>query len=230
MLQLEDWTKVYEQQTVLNGLNLKLEVGQVGVIVGPSGSGKSTLLRSINFLSPADSGRLQFGNFQKTVSQFTQGDILWLRRQTAMVFQSYALFSKKTALENVMEHLLLVKHLDFKTAKNKALEYLERVGLAHYGEAYPHQLSGGQQQRVGLARAIAAEPKLLLLDEPTSALDPTNVQEVLDLILQIPMTNRSMLLVTHELDFARQIADIVMKMKDGQIIAVGPPDKIIPKK
>lgn len=230
MLQLEDWTKVYEQQTVLNGLNLKLEVGQVGVIVGPSGSGKSTLLRSINFLSPADSGRLQFGNFQKTVSQFTQGDILWLRRQTAMVFQSYALFSKKTALENVMEHLLLVKHLDFKTAKNKALEHLERVGLAHYGAAYPHQLSGGQQQRVGLARAIAAEPKLLLLDEPTSALDPTNVQEVLDLILQIPMTNRSMLLVTHELDFARQIADIVMKMKDGQIIAVGPPDKIIPKK
>lgn len=230
MLQLEDWTKVYEQQTVLNSINLQLEVGQVGVIVGPSGSGKSTLLRSINFLSPADSGRLQFGNFQKTVSQFTQGDILWLRRQTAMVFQSYALFSKKTALENVMEHLLLVKHLDFKTAKIKALEHLERVGLAHYGAAYPHQLSGGQQQRVGLARAIAAEPKLLLLDEPTSALDPTNIQEVLDLILQIPMTNRSMLLVTHELDFARQIADIVMKMKDGQIIAVGPPDKIIPKK
>ena len=226
MLQLTNWSKDYQGKPVLKDIQLQVDAGQVLTLIGPSGSGKSTLLRSINFLAPADQGQMMLDGQAYDVQQVGQADILQIRRKTAMVFQSYALFSKKRALENVMEHLLVVKKLPLSQAKELAMAYLEQVGMKDYALSYPRQLSGGQQQRVGIARALAIKPKLILLDEPTSALDPELIGGILDLIRSISHQEMALLLVTHEMKFARELSDQVIFLDQGKIVEQGSPDQV----
>lgn len=226
MLKLENWSKAFGSNPVLDQINLQVETGQVLTIIGPSGSGKSTLLRTINFLEPADQGLITLGDSREDVAQITPAKILELRRKTAMVFQNYALFSHKTALENVMEHLLTVKKLDTKAAADLAAAQLERVGMSDRLDYYPRQLSGGQQQRVGIARALAVEPEVILLDEPTSSLDPERTTEILDLIRSLAHGSMTMVLVTHEMGFAREVSDQVIFLDQGKILEQGPPEAV----
>lgn len=226
MLKLENWSKSFNQNTVLNNINLEIPTGNVLSIIGSSGSGKSTLLRTVNFLEPADQGIIQIGTTTKDVAEINQQEILALRRQTAMVFQNYALFSKKTALENVMENLLMVKRMSLSEAKPIAEHYLEIVGMKDRMNYYPNKLSGGQQQRVGIARALAIEPEVILFDEPTSALDPELVGGILDLIMKVAHDKTTMLLVTHEMNFAKQVSDHVIFLDKGNIAEEGTPTQI----
>ena len=226
MLKLENWSKSFNQNTVLNNINLEVPTGNVLSIIGSSGSGKSTLLRTVNFLEPADQGIIQIGTTIKDVAEINQQEILALRRQTAMVFQNYALFSKKTALENVMENLLMVKRMTLSEAKPIAEYYLEIVGMKDRMNYYPNKLSGGQQQRVGIARALAIEPEVILFDEPTSALDPELVGGILDLIMKVAHEKTTMLLVTHEMNFAKQVSDHVIFLDKGNIAEEGTPTQI----
>ena len=226
MLKLENWSKSFNQNTVLNNINLEVPTGNVLSIIGSSGSGKSTLLRTVNFLEPADQGIIQIGTTTKDVAEINQQEILALRRQTAMVFQNYALFSKKTALENVMENLLMVKRMTLSEAEPIAEHYLEIVGMKDRMNYYPNKLSGGQQQRVGIARALAIEPEVILFDEPTSALDPELVGGILDLIMKVAHEKTTMLLVTHEMNFAKQVSDHVIFLDKGNIAEEGTPTQI----
>ncbi|MGF3066553.1 amino acid ABC transporter ATP-binding protein [Facklamia sp. P12945] len=221
MLELNHWSKSFQNKKAIQDIHLKVEAGQVLTIIGPSGSGKSTLLRTINFIEPADEGTIRLDQLTLNVETVSQTDVLNLRRQTAMVFQNYALFSKKTALENVMEHLLMVKKLSKSQAKERAIPFLQQVGMGDHLDDYPHQLSGGQQQRVGIARALAIEPKVILLDEPTSALDPELVGGVLDLIQKIAHQHMSLILVTHEMKFAQQVSDRVVFLDKGILLEEG---------
>ena len=182
MLKLSNWHKSFGNHEVLKDIHLEVPTGDVLTIIGSSGSGKSTLLRSINFLEPANQGQIQIGDVSQDVSNMKQEDILNLRRKTAMVFQNYALFSKKTALENVMESLLMVQKLPKSEAEIIAYHYLKQVGMGDRANYYPVRLSGGQQQRVGIARALAMDPEVILFDEPTSALDPELVSGILEII------------------------------------------------
>lgn len=226
MLKLENWSKSFNQNMVLKDINLEVPTGNVLSIIGSSGSGKSTLLRTINFLEPADKGTIQIGQTIKQVEQISSQEILTLRRQTAMVFQNYALFSKKTALENVMENLLMVKKMTAGEAKAIAENYLDIVGMKDRMNYYPNKLSGGQQQRVGIARALAIEPEVILFDEPTSALDPELVGGILDLIMKVAHDKTTMLLVTHEMNFAKQVSDHVIFLDKGRIAEEGTPTQI----
>lgn len=226
MLQLHNWSKSYQGQLVLDQLSLQVATGNVLTIIGASGSGKSTLLRTINFLSPADQGQIQIGDYGLDVQTARAKEIVTLCRKTAMVFQNYALFSKKTALENVMENLLIVQKLDPQLAKDRAAHYLDQVGMGDFLSSYPHQLSGGQQQRVGIARAMAIEPEVMLLDEPTSALDPERVNGILDLIQSIAHQAITMVLVTHEMEFARHVSDQMIFLDHGRILEQGNPDQL----
>lgn len=226
MLKLENWTKSFNQNVVLNNINVDVATGNVLSIIGSSGSGKSTLLRTINFLEPADTGTIHIGGTTQNVEQITTQEVLNLRRQTAMVFQNYALFSKKTALENVMENLLMVKGLPASEAKVIAEHYLDIVGMKDRMNYYPNKLSGGQQQRVGIARALAVEPEVILFDEPTSALDPELVGGILDLIMKVAHEKTTMLLVTHEMSFAKQVSDHIIFLDKGNIAEEGSPSQI----
>ena len=226
MLKLENWSKSFNKNEVLKNINLEVATGDVLTIIGSSGSGKSTLLRTVNFLEPADKGLIQIGETVKQVEQISQQEILALRRQTAMVFQNYALFSKKTALENVMENLLMVKKMTLADDKPIAEHYLEIVGMKSRMNYYPNKLSGGQQQRVGIARALAIEPEVILFDEPTSALDPELVGGILDLIMQVAHEKTTMLLVTHEMNFAKQVSDHIIFLDQGRIAEEGSPTQI----
>lgn len=226
MLKLENWSKAFGSNLVLDQINLQVETGQVLTVIGPSGSGKSTLLRTINFLEPADQGLISLGDLHADAAQLSQAVILTIRRKTAMVFQNYALFSRKTALENVMEHLVTVKKLDKKTAQEIALAQLDRVGMADRLHYYPRQLSGGQQQRVGIARALAVEPEVILLDEPSSSLDPERTTEILDLIRTLAHGHMTMVLVTHEMGFAKEVSDQVIFLDQGKILEQGPPEVV----
>ena len=226
MLKLEHWSKAFGANLVLDQINLQAEKGEVLTVIGPSGSGKSTLLRTINFLEPADQGRISLGDLHVDVAQLSQADILVIRRKTAMVFQNYALFSRKTALENVMEHLVTVKKLDKKIAREIATAQLDRVGMADRLHYYPRQLSGGQQQRVGIARALAVEPEVILLDEPSSSLDPERTTEILDLIRTLAHGHMIMVLVTHEMGFAKEVSDQVIFLDQGKILEQGPPEVV----
>lgn len=180
MLRLENIHKSFGSNEVLKGVSLEVPTGSVTVIIGPSGSGKTTLLRGINFLEPSDQGKIILDDLQVDVAKATKKEIHQLRKETAMVFQSYNLFANKTALENITEGLLIVKGYSKEKALEKAKYYLSRVGLLDKADSYPSQLSGGQQQRIGIARALALDPKVILFDEPTSALDPELVGEVLE--------------------------------------------------
>ncbi len=226
MLILKNWNKSYKENHVLKDIDLTVGTGDVLTIIGSSGSGKSTLLRSINFLEPADSGTIQIGALTWDVQTTTKADILAIRRQTAMVFQNYALFSKKTVKENVMEALVAVKKMPVKEAKLLAEEHLERVGMADRMDFYPNKLSGGQQQRVGIARALAIQPEVILFDEPTSALDPELIAGILELIKGIAHQQTTMIMVTHEMKFAKEVSDQIIFLDQGRILEQGTPEEL----
>jgi glutamate transport system ATP-binding protein len=206
---------------VLKDINLEVDAGQVVVVLGPSGSGKSTLCRTINRLEPIDSGEIEVdGRALPAEGKALAG----LRADVGMVFQSFNLFAHKTILENVMLAPLKVRKQSKAEAEQNALRLLERVGIANQKDKYPAQLSGGQQQRVAIARALAMNPKVMLFDEPTSALDPEMVQEVLDVMTTLAKEGMTMLVVTHEMGFARRAAHRVVFMADGEIVEDATPD------
>src|SRR6058998_3667387 len=215
--------KSFGDLEVLRGIDMQVKKGEVLVIVGPSGSGKSTLLRCINLLIQPDSGDI----FLEGV-KVSDPDIRpeWVRQQIGMVFQSFNLFTHLTALKNVMLGLTKVKRLDGLEAEKIARYELERVGLADKADAYPAQLSGGQQQRVAIARALALNPKVMLFDEPTSALDPEFIHEVLDVMTKLAKEGMTMIVVTHEMGFARNVADEVLLMDEGIVVEEGTPEEI----
>jgi len=212
---------------VIKGIDLSIAKGQVVSLIGPSGTGKSTLLRCINCLEKADKESLQIEENQFDLESISKKDELWLRRNTAMVFQSFNLFNNKIVLENITEGLIVVKKMSKKQAEEKALEILSQVGLLDKKDEHPSNLSGGQQQRVAIGRALALEPKIILFDEPTSALDPELVNEVLMLIRDLAKQKRTMLIVTHEIGFARSVSDKVCFMDDGIILEQGSPQEVI---
>lgn len=226
MIKVENLKLSFGKNEVLKGINFKIEKGQVISIIGPSGSGKSTFLRSLNFLETASSGTITFGNETFDLSKINKKDINRLRKNTTMVFQNYNLFKNKTALENVIEGLLIVKKMNRNEATGIGLKMLEKVGLKDKAEFYPNQLSGGQQQRVGIARAAAMSPEVILLDEPTSALDPELIGEVLKVIKDMVKENMTMIIVTHEMQFAREVSDYIVFMDGGRIVTEGKPEEI----
>lgn len=226
MIDIKQVHKAFGKNHILKGIDLTVEKGEVVVILGPSGSGKSTFLRCLNFLERADQGEISIDHTTVTFKQAKPKDILALRRKTAMVFQQYDLFIHKTALENVMEGLVIARKHPKDQAYDTALHLLTKVGLLEKKDAYPHQLSGGQQQRVGIARALALNPEVILFDEPTSALDPELVGETLEVIKQVAQTGVTMIIVTHEMSFAYDIADRVIFMEDGMIVESGTPEEV----
>ncbi|MFD0617583.1 amino acid ABC transporter ATP-binding protein [Paenibacillus sp. GCM10027629] len=223
MIQLTNITKSFGRHQVLNKIDLTVQKGEVVVILGPSGSGKTTLLRCVNYLEKPNDGEIVIGDYRLNCKHASKKDIYQLRQKSAMVFQQYNLFKHKTALENVMEGLVVVKKLPKEEAKTRSIALLEKVGLGSKLDAYPSQLSGGQQQRVGIARALALEPEVILFDEPTSALDPELVGEVLGVIRKIAKEGITMIVVTHEMGFARDVANHVVFMDGGVIVEEGTP-------
>ncbi len=219
--------KSFGGHPILKGIDFTLDEGKVLVIIGPSGSGKTTLLRSLNLLEIPEKGTLQIGDrtvdFEQPVSQSA---IRGIRQKSAMVFQSYNLFPHRTVLENVIEGPVFVQKVPKEKAAADARQILGKVGLSAHLDKYPHQLSGGQQQRVGIARAVALRPKLLLFDEPTSALDPELVADVLKVMKDLAQEGWTMVIVTHELKFASEVADEVLFMDDGVILERGGPESI----
>ncbi|MDO0947397.1 amino acid ABC transporter ATP-binding protein [Chromohalobacter israelensis] len=226
MIALNGITKRFGAHTVFENIDLELEQGEIIVIIGPSGTGKSTLLRCINYLEAPDAGRLTVGDLSLDARHATRQEILALRRRTAFVFQNYALFANKTALDNICEGMIVVDGLPKAQAHARGREILERIGLADKADAYPASLSGGQQQRVGIGRAMAAKAEVILFDEPTSALDPEWVDEVLALMKQLALERQTMIVVSHEMQFARDVADRVVFMDEGRIIEQGPPGEL----
>lgn len=218
MLQVEHVAKKFGDRQVLEDVNLKVNQGDVVVILGPSGSGKTTFLRCLNHLEKADSGSLKLGDKDYDLGKLTKKDILEIRQKTAFVFQHYNLFANKTALENILEGLVIARKIPKEEAIKRAEVALEKVGLLAYKDYYPSQLSGGQQQRIGIARAIAVKPEVILLDEPTSALDPELVGDVLDVLKQLAKEGVTMVVVTHEMGFARDVANHVIFMDGGKIV------------
>ncbi|WP_405492193.1 amino acid ABC transporter ATP-binding protein [Nocardia sp. NBC_00511] len=215
MLSMRNVDKHFGSLHVLRDINLEVPRGQVVIVVGPSGSGKSTLCRTINRLETIDSGEIAVDG----VKLPDEGKALArLRADVGMVFQQFNLFAHKTILDNVMLAPVKVRGIDKAKARARALELLDRVGIAEQASKYPAQLSGGQQQRVAIARALAMDPKVMLFDEPTSALDPEMVSEVLDVMVQLAHDGMTMLVVTHEMGFARRAGNRVLFMADGQII------------
>ena len=226
MLKLTDVHKSFDKTEVLKGISLNVERGSVTAIIGPSGAGKTTLLRCINFLEKADSGTLDFDDIHVDLKKVSKKTMLELRRKTAFVFQNYNLFANMTALQNVMEGLVTARKVPKAEAKDRAMKALEKVGLRDKADFYPSSLSGGQQQRVGIARAIAVNPDVILFDEPTSALDPELTGEVLNVIKQLAAEGTTMVIVTHEMSFARDTADNVIFMDKGVIVEEGSPSEI----
>ncbi|MGC6584942.1 amino acid ABC transporter ATP-binding protein [Paenibacillus sp. Dod16] len=226
MIQLTGISKSYGKNAVLKSIDLTVNKGEVVVILGPSGSGKTTLLRCVNYLEKPNGGEITIGDYRLDCKRATKKEIHELRQRSAMVFQQYNLFKHKTAIENVMEGLIVVKKMPKAEARQKSVALLEKVGLADKLDAYPSQLSGGQQQRVGIARALALEPEVILFDEPTSALDPELVGEVLAVIRKIAKEGITMIVVTHEMGFARDVANHVVFMDEGVIVEQGPPSEL----
>lgn len=218
MLQVEHVAKKFGDRQVLGDVNLKVNQGDVVVILGPSGSGKTTFLRCLNHLEKADSGSLKLADKEYDLGKLTRKDILEIRKKIAFVFQHYNLFANKTALENILEGLIIARKIPKEEATKRAEAALEKVGLLAYKAYYPSQLSGGQQQRIGIARAIAVKPEVILLDEPTSALDPELVGDVLDVLKQLAKEGVTMVVVTHEMGFARDVANHVIFMDGGKIV------------
>ncbi|HCN74323.1 amino acid ABC transporter ATP-binding protein [Pseudolactococcus plantarum] len=225
-IEITDVHKSFGNHKILKGVNVVVQEGEVVCILGPSGSGKTTFLRCINFLERANAGRIILGDNRVDFSAATKKSIKAIRMNTAMVFQGYELFKHMTILQNVMEGLVTVRKVPKKKAMSVAMKALEKVGLADKASAYPSQLSGGQQQRIGIARAMALEPELMLFDEPTSALDPELVDEVLAIMKELAASGRTMIIVTHEMQFAYEVADKIIFMADGKVLESGTPDEV----
>ncbi|MCH5584141.1 amino acid ABC transporter ATP-binding protein [Shimazuella sp. AN120528] len=229
MIQVSNLVKRFGDQVVLQGIDVEVKKGEVLAIIGPSGSGKSTFLRCLNLLEKPTSGTVRINNavlsFQEN-KKVADREVRQLRGKTGMVFQSFHLFPHMTVKQNVMEGPIQVNGISPSRAASQADQLLRQVGLQEKQDAYPGQLSGGQQQRVAIARALAMEPEVLLLDEPTSALDPELVGEVLATIRQLAIGDQTMLIVTHELSFAREVADRIIFIDQGQIVEQGKPKDI----
>ena len=222
-LEIHDIKKSFDGKTqVLNGISLHVDKGEVIAILGPSGGGKTTLLRCANFLERADSGTLIFDGTSYDLAAISRKQIAEIRRKTAFVFQNYNLFLNKTALQNVTEGLIVARRMEKAKAEEIGRVALERVGMADRMQHYPNQLSGGQQQRVAIARALATDPEIIYFDEPTSALDPELTGEVLDVMRGLAQEGRTMLVVTHELGFARNISTRTIFIDGGVVAEEGP--------
>ena len=218
--------KVISELPVLRGVDLTVEKGDVVAILGPSGSGKTTLLRCLNFLETADAGQLVFDGESFDLAHASRTDIARLRKKTAFVFQNYNLFRNKTALQNVTEGLIVARKLPKEQADAIGMKMLAKVGLADRADAYPIQLSGGHKQRIAIVRALCMEPDVMLFDEPTSALDPEMVGEVLDVMKELANEGMTMVVVTHEMGFAREVGNRVLFMADGKLVEEGTPEDI----
>ncbi|WFD10694.1 amino acid ABC transporter ATP-binding protein [Tepidibacter hydrothermalis] len=226
MIKIKNLHKSFTKLEVLRGIDLEIKKGEVVAVIGPSGTGKSTLLRCINYLEVPDKGEIEIEDLKINTKNVTKEQIHRLRKVTSMVFQNYNLFKNKTAIQNIFEPLIVVKKMDYKKAEKIALDILEKVGLLDKKDIYPSKLSGGQQQRIGIGRAMAVSPKIMLFDEPTSALDPELVGEVLDVIRGLAKNHTTMIIVTHEMRFAKEVADRVIFMDGGNIVEQGSPDEI----
>lgn len=226
MLQIHNVHKSFGNNQILKGVDLTVSRGDIVVILGPSGSGKTTLLRCINFLERADQGEISFDGIQTPFRTAAKADIAAIRRKTGFVFQNYNLFANKTALENVTEGLITARRVQKHEAIDRGRAALEQVGLGDRCDYYPSQLSGGQQQRVGIARAMVYKPDVILFDEPTSALDPELVGEVLNVMADLAKNGSTMIVVTHEMQFARDIATKVVFMDGGVVVERGTPREV----
>lgn len=222
IIRICDLHKSYDDLVVLRGVDLEVKRGEVVVILGPSGSGKSTLLRCVNLLEQPTSGQVFFEDTEITAKGT---DINAVRAKVGMVFQSFNLFPHKTVLQNLTMAPMKLRHISKHEAEERALQLLKKVGLSEKVNVYPSMLSGGQQQRVAIARALAMQPNIMLFDEPTSALDPEMIGEVLDVMVKLAQEGMTMVCVTHEMGFAREVADRIVFMDQGQILEVAPPAK-----
>ena len=221
VLEIKDIHKSFGSLNVLNGVNLSVHKGDVIAILGPSGSGKTTLLRCINFLETADQGTMVFDEKEYDLASMHKNDIRDIRKKTGFVFQNYNLFANKTALQNVMLGLTSARKMDKKQAEKIGLEMLRKVGMEDRASHYPSQLSGGQKQRVAIARALATNPEIIYFDEPTSALDPELIGEVLNVMRELANEGMTMIVVTHEMSFAKEVSNHVIFMEGGKIIEQG---------
>ena len=221
LLSVENLRKTFPGTPVLHGIDLKVETGDVVAIIGPSGSGKTTLLRCLNFLEKADGGRLTFAGETFDLAKISRNNVLRIRKRTGFVFQNYNLFLNKTALENITEGLIVGRGIKKELAQAKAHELLARFSLTHRENAYPSELSGGQQQRVAIARALAGDPDIIYFDEPTSALDPELTRDVLSILRELAQQGLTMVVVTHELSFAKGVANKVVFMEAGHVVEAG---------
>ncbi|QWQ84213.1 amino acid ABC transporter ATP-binding protein [Corynebacterium glutamicum] len=234
MIDAQQVCKNYGRLEVLKGIDLQVPKGTVTCLIGPSGSGKSTMLRCVNHLEKVNAGRLYvdgdligYRERDGVLYEISEKDAAKQRSDIGMVFQNFNLFPHRTVIENIIEAPIHVKKQPESKARARAMELLEQVGLAHKADAYPVQLSGGQQQRVAIARAVAMEPKLMLFDEPTSALDPELVGEVLRVMKQLADDGMTMLVVTHEMGFAHEVADQVVFMVEGVVVEAGTPEQVL---
>ena len=222
MLEVHNVHKSFDGTEILKGIDLTVDKGDVVAILGPSGSGKTTFLRCINFLERADGGEMIFDGETFDLAAVRRRDVARIRRKTAFVFQNYNLFQNKTVLDNVTLGLTAVRRLPREQAKARAMDALVRVGMADKIDSYPSQLSGGQQQRVAIARGLATEPEIIYFDEPTSALDPELIGEVLSVMRKLAEEGMTMLVVTHEMEFARSVSGKVLFMEGGRVIESAP--------
>ena len=226
LIEIEHLSKSFPGGTeVLKDISLEIHKGDIVAIIGPSGTGKSTLLRCLNYLTVPSEGKIRIGKCTVDAKSHTKEEVYALRRKSSMVFQQFNLFKNKTALENVMEALTKVQKMPKAEAEEISKHLLEQVGMGDRMDFYPSKLSGGQQQRVGIARALAVNPEVILFDEPTSALDPEWVKEVLATIQEVAKEGRTMLIVTHEISFARQVANRILFMEEGKIQVDAPPEE-----
>ena len=225
MIEVRNLRKSFDSLEVLKDINLEIDKGDVISILGSSGSGKTTCLRCMNFLEKSDAGTLVFDGKEYDLAHMSRKDIAAIRRKTAFVFQNYNLFLNKTVLENVTEALMVVRKMDKLSARKRAVEVLEKVGMADKLDYYPSKLSGGQQQRVSIARALAYEPEVIYFDEPTSALDPELIGEVLSVMRDLAKSGITMVVVTHEMNFAKNVSTKVVFMENGEIIKCAAPDQ-----
>ncbi|EMB24078.1 amino acid ABC transporter ATP-binding protein [Treponema denticola] len=226
MLKIKNLTVVFNGKAVLNDFNLEVKKGETVVIIGPSGTGKSTLLRCINYLEKPQKGTIELGGVYADFSKINKKTIVTLRKHSSMVFQSFNLFNNLTVKMNIVKSLMVVYGFEKERAETVALQLLKKVGLLEKADDYPTTLSGGQKQRVGIVRAVAINPNIILFDEPTSALDPELSGEVLNVIRDLAKENMTLLIVTHEMKFAGEIADKIIFMEDGCIVEEGTPEKI----
>jgi ABC-type polar amino acid transport system, ATPase component len=226
MIQVKNLRKSFGKQIILNGIDMTINTGEVVVIIGPSGSGKTTFLRCLNVLEKADEGSIVIKDHEYHFHKMSKKDTLDIRRSTAMVFQQYNLFLNKTALQNITEGLIVARKVKKDDAEAEAVKLLEKVGLKDKMNFFPYQLSGGQQQRIGIARALALNPEVILFDEPTSALDPELVGETLSVIKKVADEGGTMVIVTHEMSFAYEIADRIVFIENGVIVEQGSPKEV----